>query len=56
MCHPGCGYSEKVDVDRREDGGGLVLGGEEAAGEELRMHGSLLQSGVSIVSVSCVFR
>ena len=56
MIHPGCGYSEKVDVDRREDGGELVLGGEEAAGEELRLHGGLLHPGVSIISVSCLFR
>ena len=56
MSHPGCEYSEKVDVDRWEDGGGLVLGGEEAAGEELRLHGGLLQPGGSIISVSCVFR
>ena len=48
MSHPGCEYSEKVDVDRWEDGGGLVLGGEEVAGEELRLHGGLLQPGASI--------
>ena len=56
MNYPGCGYSEKVDVDRWEDGGGLVLGGEEVAGEELRLHGDLLQPGVSMISVSCVFK
>ena len=55
MSHPGCGYSEKVDVDRREDGGELVLVGEEAAGEELRLHGDLLQPGVSTIPGSCVF-
>ena len=38
------------------DGKMRVLSGEEAAGEELRLHGGLLQPGASIISVSCVSR
>ena len=47
MSHPGCRHSEETDVDRREDGGRLLHGGEEAAREELRLHGGLLQSGAT---------
>ena len=45
MSHPGCRYSEETDVDRREDGGGLLHRGEAAAREELPLHGGHLQSG-----------
>ena len=38
MNYPGCGYSEQVD--QREDGGGL------------RLHGDLLQPGVSTIPAS----
>ena len=39
-------------MDRWQDGGGLVHGGEEVAGEELRLHGDLLQPGVSTIPAS----
>ena len=47
MSYPGCGFSEKVDGDQWEDEGRLVLSGEEAVGDELRLHGGLLQPGAS---------
>ena len=48
MSHPGCRHSAETDVDRWGDGGRLLHGGEEAAGEELRLHGGHLQSGATI--------
>merc|ERR1712037_945314 len=41
----GCRHSAETDVDRWGDGGRLLHGGEEAAREELRLHGGHLQSG-----------